>query len=335
MAATMTELKEKLEPYSRLGSVVVPRRGGHAELVVDEEEGEILYRASGNEYSLSDEALEQVFTHVPGMSKAALAQWPEELLLTTVNWFLANQAGEVRAITMGDQVVSFPKKDVPIHYPLGVVDAIENALVDLDVDVETLEAHAVRTGIDRVMFSLVHPEKVAEPRVDDIVQGGLFVQLSPTGNAHIELSPYVNRLVCTNGQISPVNLGRWSWRGDTGSSGDGSFLDWVGSFTTESWTALDDEFAALHSLTEMKVNGHTQDVLRDLFNRHRVPSSVRDEVMAAALDEADGTMYGIAQSFNLAANRIDNDGYMRHLWMVTGEIAHQTDRCGECFRALN
>ena len=331
MSMTLTELGEVLAPLDGLGEVVVPRRGGHAELVSAEGQN-IGFRIGGQEYAVSDSALEEVFNHVPGMSKAALTQWPEELLVPAVNWFLGNQSGDVRALTYNDAVISFPKREVPIHYPSQVLDRMVGSLGDAGVNVDELEAHKVSTSVHQTRFALVSPERSAEPKVNDVLAGGVLVDLSPSGANNIEMSPYVNRLVCTNGMISPVSLGRWAWRGD---SGDGSFLNWVADFTTEAWGALEAEFEALDALTAMPINGHTEDVLRDMFRRHRVPARVRELVTAAALDEADGTMYGIAQSFNRAANEVEDLRHARDLWMVTGEMAHQTDRCESCFQSLH
>jgi hypothetical protein len=85
----------------------------------------------------------------------------------------------------------------------------------------------------------------------------------------------------------------------------------------------------------VRLDGHASDVLADLFQRHRVPVGLRREVQEALASEADGTMYGVAQAFNRAANRVGDLSAMRHLLAVTGEIAHNTERCPECLRQLN
>jgi len=83
------------------------------------------------------------------------------------------------------------------------------------------------------------------------------------------------------------------------------------------------------------VDGNVHTVLADLFERHHVPAGQREAIIEAAVEEADGTLFGISQAFNRVANMQEEVGTLRHLLMVTGDMAHQTERCTECLRTIN
>jgi hypothetical protein len=104
--------------------------------------------------------------------------------------------------------------------------------------------------------------------------------------------------------------------------------------TLQSWDAIDDEMEAVRSLTTVEVDGNVHNVLADLFERHHIPVSQRQLITEAAVENFDGSMFGISQAFNQVANSLEDVAAMRHLLMVTGDVAHQTERCSACLRAI-
>lgn len=284
---------------------------------------------SGNEYRVTAQALETALTKVPGLQKAAVTQWPVDLFLDTVNWFYEHGDGDARGLVKNEQIIGFTKDADKPMYPVNqVLDQIQTTLSETGADISEVGFNNVRVDFDRAAFGLVVPSKEAQPKKGDVVQAGIWVHHSPTSKKPGEIASYVNRLVCTNGMISQRSLQKWTWRGG------GSFMDWVGMATEGAWNSIDAEFEGLKQLTKQPLNGHASVVLEDLFETHRVPSALRESVMEAVIDEGDGTMYGIAQAFNRAANQVDDITQMRGLLAVTGDVVAQEDRCGSCFRSL-
>lgn len=325
-------LLEKFQAVENLEEVVVTKTTNGPEFQVTD--GGLLWRstASSDPLPVTPEAAVGALRHVPGLSKVAIKHWPLPILLDPLNWWFANGEGEVRALINDDQVVSFTKRaDHGIHRPTRMLEAIEDSLNDLGVPSDELYFDKVIVGLDRVSFAVITHEKTDEIKAGDIFDAGIAAFMSPTGDNHNEISPYLNRLLCTNGMLSPVHIGRWSHRGSDG----GSIYDWTREMTLAAWDAIDGELDAVRALTGQPIDGNVHNVVADLFERHHVPVRQREAILEALAEESDGTMFGVAQAFNRVANDIEDVEQMRHLLMVTGDVAHQTERCSACMRAIN
>lgn len=321
-----------LETVEGLDEIVVPKQGGGSAFEIKEDGLYWQPASTDQEFKVGKAPAAQALRHVPGLGAPAIREWPTELLLEPLNWWYSHGEGDVRALTnQNGEVVSFTKKaSHGINSPTRMLEAVEDGLAEKGIPTEDLYYDKVRVGLDRVSFAAVTHIDHAEVKVGDVMDRGIMVFGSPTGESYIEVSPYLNRLVCTNGMISPVNMGRWSHRGE-----GGSVFDWAKEMTLASWDSIDGELDALQGLTEVDVDGNVHNVMADLFERHHVPVGQREAVIEAAVEEADGTMYGIAQAFNRVANDVEDVAQLRHLLMVTGDIAHQTERCSHCLRAMS
>lgn len=327
---TRAEMFEKIAPLEAISEVSGPTDRTRFRLA-DGDAG-ILAEIGGVELPISTEALEDALVKVPGLQKAAVNQWPVDMLLTTMNWFYEHGDGETRALVHDDKIVSVTKSAVPLFPVSEVLEAVEEGVSDAGGSLVDMGFGNVRLSLDRVTFGVSTPSRVDEPKVGDVVQAGIWVHHSPTGQRAVEIAPYVNRLVCTNGMIAARSLSKWSWRG--GSRDEGDFRRWIRAAASGAWEGVQSEFDGLRDLTTQRLNGHASAVVDDLFERHRVPGHLREAVLESLIDEADGTMYGIAQAFNRAANQVSDITHMRHLLLVTGDVVAETERCDSCFRAL-
>lgn len=322
-----------LAPVEQLEQVVVPKSGGSSAFVIAEDGLYWQPAGIGDQYKVGREAAAQALRHVPGLSAPAIKEWPTDLLMGPLNWWYQNGDGDVRALISDDEVLSFTKKaDGHVQSPVQMLEGVEEALFEKGVETDSLYYDKVRVGLDRTSFAVITGGREEAVKVGDLMNPGVMVFGSPTGAAHTEVSPYLNRLVCTNGMVSPVAMQRWS---RTAGTDGGSIFDWTKEVTLSSWDAIDGELDAVKALTEVPVNGNVAGVLGDLFERHHVPGGMREAVLEAAVEEADGTMFGIAQAFNRVANTVEDVAGMRHLLMVTGDVAHQTERCSACLRIVN
>lgn len=331
-------LLEEFQKVEGLEELVVPKKGGTSEFVVTEDnKGKLSLKwkpsGSGRELSVGVDALAGALRHVPGMSKATIEKWPTHLLIHPLNWWFQHGDGDARALynSLGE-VVSFTKRaDHGIHRPTRVLEAIEDSLNEINVPTNDLYFDKVRVSLDRVSFAVITHEKAEEIKPGDIFDAGIWTHMSPTGESFTEVSPYLNRLVCTNGMTSPVVVARHSQRGSDGDS----IYEWTKNTTVQAWDAIDGELNAIRNLTEIEIDGNVHNIMADLFERHHIPVRQRESILEALGEESDGTMYGVAQAFNRAANEIEDVSALRHLLMVTGDIAHQTERCTTCMRAIN
>lgn len=328
-----SELLTALSPVEGLQEIVVPKRGGTSSFEITDDGLRWNSVKDGQSFKVGRESAGQALRHVPGLSQAAIKEWPTQLLIEPLNWWYSHGDGDVRALVNQDgDVVSFTKRaDAGIHSPSRMLEAIEEGLEEKGVDVSQLYFDKVRVGLDKVSFAAITHARNAEVKEGDVMDAGIMFFGSPTGEAHTEISPYLNRLICTNGMVSPVAMERWSVRGGDG----GSMYDWTKEMTISGWDAIDGELDALRNLIDIPVDGNIHNVLGDLFDRHHVPAHMRQDIVEAAVEEADGTMYGVAQAFNRHANTVEDVGALRHLLMVTGDVAHQNERCTECLRAVN
>ncbi len=329
-AATVTAF----QAVEGLEEIVVPKKNGTSEFIVTADDGLKWKPSDGaDQLSVTMEAATQALRHVPGLSGTAIREWPTSLLVEPLNWWFRHGSGEARALYNADgEVLSFTKRaEAGIQRPTRMLEAVEDALGEKGIATDDLYYDKVRVGLDQVSFAVITHEKTEEVKAGDVFDAGIMVFGSPTGEAHVEVSPYLNRVFCTNGMISPVAIGRYSHRGSDGAS----IYDWTRDMTVQAWDAIDNEIDAVRSLTGIPVDGNVHAVMADLFDRHHVPARQREAVLEALVEESDGTMFGVSQSFNRVANDVEDVSGLRHLLMVSGDVAHQTERCTACMRALN
>ncbi len=316
-----------------LEEVVVPKKSGTSKFTVTDDGLKWSPSDTADELTVTMDAAVQALRHVPGLSGTAIKEWPTSLLVDPLNWWFQNGVGEARALYNSDgEVLSFTKRaEAGIHRPTRMLEAVEDALNEKGIATEDVYYDKVRVTLDRVSFAVVTHEKSEEIKAGDVFDAGIMVFGSPTGEAYTEVSPYLNRLVCTNGMISPVAIGRYSHRGSDGAS----IYDWTRDMTVQAWDAIDGELEAVRSLTGIEIDGNVHSVMADLFERHHVPARQRESILEALAEESDGTMFGVSQAFNRVANDIEDVDGLRHLLMVSGDVAHQTERCSACMRAIN
>ena len=341
-----TALLTALQPVEGMQEIVVPKSGG-TEFRATEGEG-LTWHPEGYEdsFKVGREAAVQALRHVPGLGGAAVTghnAWPGQLLIEPLNWWYQNGEGDARALVNGDgEVLAFTKRaEVGIQSPTRLLEAVTETLEEIGIESDSLYFDKVRVSLDKVSFAVITEEhhdlletgkhEFIDEKEGIVLDAGIMVFASPTGEAHTEVSPYLNLLRCYNGMISPVAMERYTVKGGDG----GSIYQWAREMTFNSWDAIDGELDALRKLTDIPVEGHVHDVLADIFERHHVPAGLRQDIAEAAVEEADGTLFGIAQAFNSVANGMEDVAGLRHLLMVTGDIAHQTERCVECLRALS
>ena len=121
-----------LAPVSDLEEIVTPKQQGNEFAIKDD--GLYFQPAIGmaDEYKVGSDAAAQALRHVPGLSAAAIKEWPTDLLLAPMNWWYQHGEGDVRTLVNGDEVVSFTKTaSNGLHNPVRLVEAVEDVVQEL------------------------------------------------------------------------------------------------------------------------------------------------------------------------------------------------------------
>jgi len=329
-------MRQVLAPVSALQEIEVPVRGSGMSFSIEDSGPVFNLSALPDPLPVGPTALESALRMVPGLSKTAVAQWPVDLLNHPLNWWFQHGDGQVKIMlpTDGTEVLAFTRAGKVGINPSHVLDVAVESLGSVGVDPESLVFDKVRVGLDSTCFAAIAAagQGARALKVGDVTQAGVMFFTTPTGQKATEITPFLYRLVCTNGMISAAEMGRFAIRG-----GDGESIgDWTRRLTLQAWDAVDGELDAMASLVDIPINeGNSGQVLSDLYERHHVSPGLRREITEALAEEADGSMYGVAQAFSRAANDLEDPHALRHLLMVTGDVAHQRDRCTACQRVLN
>lgn len=154
---------------------------------------------------------------------------------------------------------------------------------------------------------------------DDRWSVGLQLTNSLTGEHPTDLSGYMFRYWCANGAIDiHSGAGRWSRR--HGGSDSEEVYAWARQAVDEVFTGLEGSLDAVQRLADTPVRGDAADVLRELFERYRLPASDRDRIMRPLLDEESLTQYHIMNAITQAANGHESPDQMMRLMEMGGSL---------------
>ena len=342
MSVTIQEARKVFERTAGLNEVTFPYRGGSHEFRFESDgtNSEVFLDLGGHEYRVDRDALTTALKRIPGTTEVMADRWPLRFLMEPLNFFFDHKEGDGRAIVLGDDIVSFTKPSALMFRPVEAFDAIVDAMEEGKGKKEKLIVHHIEHGINETRFSIASEGRFVDARPGDRTLGGLSFRGSLAGLIPLEVDAFTQRVVCSNGMISPDGQSRFRLGHLDGESADGPLdvlREWLHATSRELFAgeALEREMQRLTHLTHQPIQGHSNDVLSDFFTRFSIPSNLRTGILESLGEEADGTMYGIVQSFTRAAQHHPDlssrarDALMRHAGSVSASAAHL---CGECRR---
>jgi hypothetical protein len=277
-----------------------------------------------------------------GAGSRFLRQQPPNLILPLINRAYGNAQAEHPQVSMlareheGRQyAVDILKRRANPISPTRAIEVVHEVLSNGHVPEYSL---SWRDGLKNVTFGAVTQAKQYEVRgrqVGDMVSGGVLVQLSPVGAIPLTASPYVERLVCTNGMTSTTGLDSWTTPG-----GDGSHdpYDWLAEAVEAAYNAVDRQFEEIQRAANTPIEERDIEVIvNDLFDHYRIPTALRQSVVRRLANQNTDNLWDVLNAFTWAGThdqRINDPSMRVRLMRTAGDIPTHAERCESCHRLV-
>ena len=321
---TRSQVEQALAPFEQVEELTLPHSD---KLSVALTGDQFSFRSNGNAWPMQSDAVMQTIGWVPGMTSMAMREWPVEMALEVVNWWLQNGGYQVRLLVKDGEITSLPG---PGSY-LQPSKMLESLLSGFPGDEIGFESIIVSNGL--VDVTTVSGEIQTVVGEDDRVYGGTNLRFRPDGVGDVQFFPYLWRQTCSNGM--GVRHGFAHKRLMKVESSDDVY-DFMADASPGVWTSVGEALESLEALKHIDVTAENLGaVVTDLMNRGNVPKRLRDRILEAIHIEDDGTMYGVTQGFARAglADGLSSAQVYR-LRMTAGLPLSVREHCDACSRPV-
>ncbi|MFA6186351.1 MAG: DUF932 domain-containing protein [Phycisphaerae bacterium] len=235
------------------------------------------------------------------------------------------------------QVIGFDDPKLFRISPVKLMDTLVSSLPK-SLSAEKVTVARVDIGTNLLQISCFSPEIVTEPRPKDILNGGIDIVHSISGNAGTQISCYLRRLVCSNGATTHIcndNKQLRVRRLNNGYFDESEMLKQIQDRLAEAWSQIDEKLAAIKALTEKKR------ISLEFLQQERTRFSLNNNMLAAihqAIDQDEigptNTQYDIFNAISRVATHHQNLTFrqQRTLSGLAGEFSqqdiHKCDKCG-------
>lgn len=138
-------------------------------------------------------------TEIPQAYYNKMVEQQPLLLADNVNTWLHSSPKKNLVRTLDGQVRAMLSDKYQTIDNYDVMEVILPEIQDLaNLNLQIVSAEVTET---KLYLKIVSPRVMAEVTPGDVVQGGFLVSNSEVGQGNMSVSPFVNRLVCTNGMI--------------------------------------------------------------------------------------------------------------------------------------
>lgn len=293
------------------------------------------------EYQLTRDALLEAAAFA-GLSRANTLRCPSFLVESHVNyWFregLALRRGAPRnfqLLVAGGNAAAVTKAT---HQPFSNLRLVDQALAGIEHRYgkgEVLVDYKMIHNLRRTHLRLIVPgerRRMTGTGVeDDDWSVGIQIRNSLIGDEGTSIDGYLFRWWCTNGAIdTKASSGAYHRRR---SATEAEVYHWARLAVDDVLGGLEHAFDAVQATVAIPVEQNISEVLRDLFELHRVPLPLRASIIEqVTLAGEEHTMYSLISAITQVANHPDTDpGHVEGLLRMGGDIPHN-DRCGSCNR---
>lgn len=236
------------------------------------------------------------------------------------------------------RIVGFDDPGLLRISPLRLMDVVNDTLPE-GLSAEQIRVAVFGASADRFHISLVSPDMRREPRVGDVINGGIDVLHHSAGDRGTQVHCYLRRLVCANGAIIHVCNGRTKIRArrlPNGRFNEQDMLRQVGRVLSQAWGQVEEKLAATMSLLGERA------ISMEFLRQQRVRFSLSNRTLEAIeqalnADELEATNSQL-DWFN-AISRVASHHtplsfrQRRILGRIAGELSQvRVDRCSECGR---
>ena len=234
------------------------------------------------------------------------------------------------------QVVGYDDPRLLRISPLKLVESINSSLPP-GLSAEQIGVSEFDFSPEHLHVSLVSPERVAEPRPGDYINGGIDIIHYTTGDLGTQIHCYLRRLICANGAITHVcseNRQARARRLLNGQFDEKDMLNQIRRLILEAWGQVDAKLQAITTLLSM------ERVAMDFIRQQRTRFALNNRVLRAverAVREDEfgptGTQFDWFNALSRVATHDDLISFRqrRTLGRMAGEFSqHTIHRCSQC-----
>ena len=242
---------------------------------------------------------------------------------------------EVRlALNQKGVVVSLAPAGLTWLSNAAIVDAVKDAWPD-KIPAETVSAARLYLDDTRFELSCYTKRRFTEPRVGDVLFGGVTIRHSQTGIEPTVILGYIHRLVCANGMTQRVCFGGKPARTKRGNSSPARTLQSIKRQVTQAWYQLGERLEGVKKLLEhpLRVDRLPDSLRRRGSVNRRIAGQINHALHNDELGRTN-TEYDVVNALARVATHSQDlsPRYRRQLSLAAGMLAqrhvHLCPTCG-------
>lgn len=333
---TLPQLAEQIaENSSQLRTFVVP-----AQRISMTED--CLLDTGKNKFTLTLEVLEQIAHDIKASRGFYLNLAPDLRAMLFNRLFLAmwqkySASRNLRfTLNKNGQVISYDNPKLLRIDPVALMNVVNDSIPE-GLSAEQIRVSRLYHSNSKLSFSCFSPQITAEPRVGDIINGGIDIHHSTSGEFGTQVRCYLRRLSCENGACTHICKDEKHLRARRLANGRFDQKDMVNQLHrlfTEAWVQLDEKVQAVRRLLDKeKVS---TDFLRQQRTRFSLNNEMLREIEIAVNHDELGptnTQYDIFNAISRVATHSEalSLRQRRRLMFMAGEFSQQdVHRCSQC-----
>ena len=234
------------------------------------------------------------------------------------------------AVNHAGLVVSLAPAGLALLSNEAIVEAVEDAWPD-KISAETVAAAQLFLDDTQFELSCYTKQLATEPKVGDILYGGITIQHSQTGIGPTVVLAYVHRRVCGNGMTSRICLGGKACRTRRSHKGAEATLRAVKRQIVQAFYQLHERLDGVQKLLDHRLQ--VDELPHSLRRRWSINRRVAQQISDAIENDGLVTEYELMNALSWVATH-SNDLSIRHrrrLSLAAGMLAQRhIHRCSEC-----
>ncbi len=300
--------------------------------------------AAATEFRLTKDTLLEA-ANLTGFRRQFAAESPADLLEGHLNhWFrrgLVARTGtkDFQLLVAGETGAAITRAATIPFSNLRLLDqAVAGIHAQYGPDTEILADYKLTHSLKRTHVRLIVPahQRTIERSgtTDDTWSVGVQFRNSLTGSDKTSIDGYLFRWWCTNGAINTAaTSGVWSRRGNATS---GDVYEWARIAVDDILGGLEPALDQVQSMVDIPIEGHANEVLRDVFETYHVPVPERTRIIENMVEAGSLTMYSVMQAITAVANNSDLDpAHVENLMRLGGDLPRAAhSRCDSCLRLM-
>lgn len=301
-----------------------------------------LLNTGKNEFALSREASEQFarFLKIPGDFYLTLEPDLRSLIFNRRFKAKAVEGGigpDVRiTLNQDNHIIGYDDPKLLKINPMTLMEVVSNSLPQ-GLSAQQVEVSRLHLSSTILSFSCYSPQIESQPRVGDVINGGIDVHHGASGEFGTQIRCYLRRQICSNGACTHICEDEKYVRARRLANGrfdDKDMVDQIQRLLKEAWAQLDGKLEAIKGL--LSRDRPSLDFLRQQRTRFSLNNRVLREVEIAMNQDELGpthTQFDLFNAISRAATHSDplSLRQQRRMMFMAGEFSQQdVHRCPHC-----